>query len=62
MEELSCLFSKMSFITEMDKMGEVKMENERDLRNVMQLEEDLYQLLPYPKLKGGSKTLRLKVT
>ena len=62
MEELSCLFSKMSFITEMDEMGEVKMENERDLRNVMQLEEDLYQLLPYPKLKGGSKTLRLKVT
>ena len=26
----------MSFITKMDKMGDVKIENERDLRNVMQ--------------------------
>ena len=36
MEELSCLFKKMSFITEMDKMGDMKIKNERDLRNVMQ--------------------------
>ena len=26
----------MSFITEMDEMGDAKIENERDLRNVMQ--------------------------
>ena len=36
MEELSCLFKKMSFITEMDEMGDMKIKNERDLRNVMQ--------------------------
>ena len=36
MEELSCLFNKMSFITEMDEMGDMKIENERDLKNVMQ--------------------------
>ena len=36
MEELSCLFKKMSFITEMDEMGDMKIKNERDLRNVME--------------------------
>ena len=52
----------MSFITDMDEMGDMKTENKRDLRNVMQSAEDaLYQLLPYPKLNGGSRTLRLKV-
>ena len=27
MEELSCLFNKASFITEMDEMGDIKIEN-----------------------------------
>ena len=36
MEELSCLFNKMSFITEMDEMSDMKTENERDFKNVMQ--------------------------
>ena len=36
MEELSCLFNKMSFINKIDEMGDMKIENERDLRNVMQ--------------------------
>ena len=35
-EELSCLFNKMSFITAIDEMGDMKIENERDLRDVMQ--------------------------
>ena len=30
------MFKKMSFITEMDEMGDMKIKNERDLRNVMQ--------------------------
>ena len=36
MEELSCLFNKMSFITKMEEMDDVKIKNKRDLRNVMQ--------------------------
>ena len=35
-EELSFLFNKMSFITDIDEMGDVKIENKRDLKNVMQ--------------------------
>ena len=36
MEDLSCLFNKMSFITEMDEMGDMKTEDKRDLKNGMQ--------------------------
>ena len=30
------MFNKMSFITKMEEMGDMKSENERDLKNVMQ--------------------------
>ena len=36
MKELSCSFNKMSFITKMDEIGDKKIENEGDLRNVVQ--------------------------
>ena len=35
-EEFSCLFNQMSFITQIDETGDMKLENEIDLRNVMQ--------------------------
>ena len=46
----------------MDEMGDMKIEKEGDLRNVMQsARTKSNQLLPYPKLNDGFKTLNLNV-
>ena len=52
----------MSFITEMDKISDMKIENGEDLRNVMQpTRRRSLPTFSIPKLNDGSKTFRLKV-